>query len=82
MVSKPGPETIYPAYVVGDSENVVEQMSSNGGEVAAASGGRDADSPAYSRDSTRACGIGTFAQIFALGAADIGAAASAGIHQT
>ena len=25
-VSKPGPESIYPAYVVGDSENVVEEI--------------------------------------------------------
>ena len=55
---------------------------SNGGEVAAAFGGRDTDSPACSSDSTRACGIGTFAQIVPLGAADIGAAASAGSHPT
>ena len=37
---------------------------------------------ACSRDSTRACGIGTFSKIVPLGAADVGAAASAGIHQT
>ena len=54
---------------------------SDGGKVAAASGGGDTESPACARGSTRACGIGKFAQIVPLGAADIGTAASAETHQ-
>ena len=53
--------------------------SSDGGEVVAASGGGNADSPAYSCGGTGTCGIGKFAQIVTLGAADIGVAASAGV---
>ena len=106
-VSKPGPEPNYPAYVVGDSDKVVEEVysgsgggfaqttaggcgspgsgpssgsgSSDGGKVVAASGGGNADSPAYSCGGTGACVIGNVAQIVTLGAAGIGAAASAGI---
>ena len=48
---------------------------SDGGKVAAASGGGDTELPACARGSTRACGIGKFAQIVPLGAADIGTAA-------
>ena len=54
---------------------------SDGGKIAAASGGGDTESPAGARDSTRARGVGTFAQIVPLGAADIGTADSAETHQ-
>ena len=104
-VSKPRPEAIYPAYVIGDSDNVVDEIrvaavtkpkstldqvedllrrllagmafpapvpaigsgGSDGGKVTAASSGGDTDSPAGTRDSTGACGIGNIAQIVPLG---------------
>ena len=55
--------------------------SSDGGKVTAASGGGDTESPADTRGSTGASGIGKFAQIVNLGAADIGTAVSAETHQ-
>ena len=50
--------------------------SSGGGEVATASGGRNTDLTACSGGGVRACGIGDFAQIVALGASGAGATAS------
>ena len=43
--------------------------------------GGDTESPAGARESTRARGVGKFAQIIPLGAADIGTADSAETHQ-
>ena len=49
---------------------------SDGGKVAAASGGGDTESPAGAREFARARGVGKLAQIVPLGTADIGTADS------
>ena len=72
-VSKPSPDPIYPAYVVGDSDKISETTCSGsdtgacGGEVVSASGGGDTESSAPGRESSGAGGIGTDVAVISFG---------------